>query len=315
MSQRVFNNGSNTMLPWLESPYQGLQNNIQQNTLHHAILVHGRAGVGKSELCRLLAQRLLCLTPELLPCGKCRSCQLFAAGSHPDLHEIAVPGQIGVDDIRDATRKLIGTAQFGRGKVLLVQQAERMTVAASNSLLKTLEEPTQHTHLLLITSHPNQLLATIMSRCLKLPLQVTHAQQVKQWLTQQQHFQALTPQQQQQTLSRVFPVYWNRPLTLLENIENNEQLHLLENDISQLLQAQLSEQVFVEKYLDKIDVCIEWLLFYVRQALVQAADPQPTALWHCYQTLTAANTRLRQPGINKSLLFAGVLQCCKRALS
>ena len=109
-------------------------------------------------------------------------------------------------------------------------------------------------------------------------------------------------------------MYWSRPLTLLENIEHNEPLHLLEQDLSEMLQAKLSEQAFVEKYVDKIELCIEWLLFYARNKLLQAVDAQPAALWHCYQTLTEANTRLSQPGINKSLLFAGLLQSCKRAL-
>lgn len=303
------------MLPWLRPHYQFLQENLQQDSLHHALLVHGKAGVGKSELCRTLAQRMLCHAPNELPCGECKSCQLFNAGSHPDFHHISPEGQIGVDEIRAASAKLSGTAQLNQGKVLVIHDAERMTVAASNSLLKTLEEPTDNTFLVLVTSQPNKLLATILSRCFKLAIQITEAKQVKHWVVQQQYAASAELQKNQQAFDALFAMYWTRPLFLLESLQEGEILFEIEVDLQLVFQARLSELEFAEKYLERIELCVEWLLFYIRKKALQSTDPAPNSLWSSYQQLSETNTRLGQPGINKMLLFTGVMQSIKQSLA
>ena len=87
------------------------------------------------------------------PCGHCHSCQLLDKGNHPDLGTIARDSKtIGVEAIREICTRLQGSAQLGRGKVVIIPDAERMTESAANALLKTLEEPAGDSLLLLIAS-------------------------------------------------------------------------------------------------------------------------------------------------------------------
>lgn len=156
--------------PWQLSIWDALARRHRAERLPHALLLSGPTGLGKHAFARLFAQSLLCHQPQAdgLPCASCRSCLLFAAGTHPDLMSIEPeePGKaIKVDQIRRLRDYAAVTSQYGRHKVVLIQPAERMNPAAANSLLKTLEEPAPQTALLLVTAEPAQLLATIRSRC------------------------------------------------------------------------------------------------------------------------------------------------------
>ena len=148
----------------------------------HALLLHGRQGVGKTSFAHNLSGSVLCLNPdqEGVACGHCRTCQLVAAQTHPDLVSInPLPPEkfksnksgkkpvlsIRIDAIRLLCSRLSTTSQLGGYRVVVIENAERMVVQASNALLKTLEEPGQDTLILLVSSHPHQLPATVRSRC------------------------------------------------------------------------------------------------------------------------------------------------------
>src|SRR5439155_10759505 len=146
--------------------------------LPHAMIFAGRIGVGKATAARGLASLFLCETPRSdKPCGTCKSCVLMDAGNHPDFHTVyrqlirlekteAKARDLTIDVIRDY---LVGPANrtpvMGRGKVFVVEEADLMNPSAQNALLKTLEEPTKRTLLILITDQPDCLLPTIRSRC------------------------------------------------------------------------------------------------------------------------------------------------------
>ncbi|WP_437881142.1 DNA polymerase III subunit delta' [Pseudomonas sp. LRF_L74] len=153
--------------PWQENLWQQLASRQQYA---HAYLLHGPAGIGKRDLAERLMARLLCHKPGLDACGDCKGCHLLAAGTHPDRYELK-PAEdkktVGVDDIRELISFVSKTAQLGGRKVVLVAEppAEDMTLAASNALLKSLEEPAGETILLLLSHQPSRLLPTIKSRC------------------------------------------------------------------------------------------------------------------------------------------------------
>ena len=159
-------------LPWQQGLWDRLQQARRQQRLPHALLFAGPAGVGKTHFARLFAQSLLCdATSERGdPCGQCRHCRLLSSGNHPDLQLIgpeegSKSGEIKVDLIRELVSGTALTAHSGGHKVVIIQPAERMNLAAANSLLKTLEEPTPGTVLMLLSDHPARLLPTIRSRC------------------------------------------------------------------------------------------------------------------------------------------------------
>lgn len=175
-------------LPWLVPLQQQLGQLATQHQLHHALLFTGPQGVGKYHLAQHLAKQLLCLQPFAeSACGYCKSCLLVAAGHHPDLLELKSEHSIGVDAVRELSQFMQGTPQQGGARVVLLPQAHKMTEAAANALLKTLEEPGRDSFLLLQTAYEQQLLPTILSRCQRWLVAPVNDQLALQWLVTQTH--------------------------------------------------------------------------------------------------------------------------------
>ena len=179
------------LLPWHKPLMEQLQTTWAQGRLPHALLLHGTEGLGKRALAIWLARALLCDTKRrtLAPCEHCGSCQLTRAGSHPDLLIVEPEEdkqQISVDQVREACAALTMTSYRGGYKVAIVDPAHQMTAAAANSLLKTLEEPSANTLLILLSARPGALLATIRSRCSKLGLRPPSFAAAAAWLKQEQ---------------------------------------------------------------------------------------------------------------------------------
>jgi DNA polymerase III subunit delta' len=177
-------------LPWQVSVWQQLQRSYQAGRLPHALLLHGAAGLGKLSLAHWLAQALLCEARdgELEPCGSCASCRLYRAGTHPDLMLVAPEEdkqQISVEQIRAANERLGMTSSRSGYRIAIVDPAHQMTIAAANSLLKTLEEPGANSLLILVTSNVSALLPTIRSRCQQLGFATPAADVAITWLAGQ----------------------------------------------------------------------------------------------------------------------------------
>lgn len=156
--------------PWQQAQWQQLQQRHQQQRLPHALLLEGPAGMGKLHFAEALAQSLLCEQPQNHgeACGGCRSCRLFVAGSHPDYRPVQPEEEgkaITVDAIRKIAHYQAQKAQYGRYQVVMIEPAEQMNLNAANALLKTLEEPTAQTLLILVSAASSRLLPTIRSRC------------------------------------------------------------------------------------------------------------------------------------------------------
>ncbi|KFX67964.1 DNA polymerase III subunit delta' [Pseudomonas taeanensis MS-3] len=154
--------------PWQASLWQQLVGRTQHA---HAYLLHGVAGIGKRALAERLMAYLLCRQPtDVGACGQCKACHLLAAGTHPD-NFILQPEEpdkpIKVDQVRELVSFVVQTAQLGGRKVVLVEPAEAMNLNAANALLKSLEEPSGDTVLLLISHQPSRLLPTVKSRCVQ----------------------------------------------------------------------------------------------------------------------------------------------------
>jgi DNA polymerase-3 subunit delta' len=137
--------------------------------LAHAYIMEG-TDIGLSEQLALdLAQGLLCQNNQVQVqsgCGQCHSCQLFSAHNHPDLFATDTEqNSVGVDEVRSISEFLNKTAQLSGNQVIIINNAQTMTENASNALLKTLEEPSGKSYILLLCQHKSQLLPTIISRC------------------------------------------------------------------------------------------------------------------------------------------------------
>jgi len=163
-----------------------------------ALLIAGRRGLGKRALALHLARALLCETPRADgdACGVCPSCVYVAAGAHPDLRLIepvliddegnaTVVDAITVDRIRELTAFTQLSTHRHRAKVAVIAPAEAMNAAAANALLKTLEEPPEHTYVMLVSHQSARLPATIVSRCRRLPAPEPDFASAAAWLAAQ----------------------------------------------------------------------------------------------------------------------------------
>ncbi|MDX1604956.1 MAG: DNA polymerase III subunit delta' [Candidatus Competibacterales bacterium] len=180
-------------LPWQRPLWARLQEQASTDRLPHALLLCGPEGLGKRGFADRLAQMLLCRSPvgdgpeTRRPCDSCRDCEPYRAGAHPDRIRIApeAPDKpLRVEPIRELTGFLTRTGRSERGKVALIEAAERMNVNAANALLKSLEEPPPGSLLLLISVCPEQLPATVRSRCQRLPFFPPPRTDALPWLRQ-----------------------------------------------------------------------------------------------------------------------------------
>jgi DNA polymerase-3 subunit delta' len=179
------------LLPWHSAAIGQLRQAWSANRLPHAILVQGAEGLGAESFAAWLAAAVLCeksVDGALEVCGACVSCALIKAGSHPDLHWVAPvedKTQLSVDQVRAACEKLSKTS-FRQGyKVAIIEPAHQMTPGAANSVLKTLEEPSKGSLLVLLTSRPSGLLPTVRSRCQKLTIARPSRADAMAWLKQE----------------------------------------------------------------------------------------------------------------------------------
>lgn len=144
-----------------------LRNAVHEGRVGHAYLFSGPRGTGKTTTARILAKALNCLDPgpDGDPCGTCENCQSIAAGTFFDLAELDAASNNGVDAIRDLVQSVgLGLGATSRRKVYLVDEVHMLSAAASNALLKTLEEPPEHVVFVLATTDPGKVLPTIRSR-------------------------------------------------------------------------------------------------------------------------------------------------------
>ena len=175
--------------PWQLKQWEQVRLAADRNMLAHALLLSGAEGCGMGQFALDLSRYLLCETPVRgAACGKCRSCILFSAGNHPDIRLISPDDagtQIKVDAIRDMIAYLQLSNQYGRRKIAVIEPAETMNRHSANSLLKTLEEPTESTLLILVTYQPARLPVTIRSRCRLISFNHTDRQSASGWLRKQ----------------------------------------------------------------------------------------------------------------------------------
>jgi DNA polymerase III subunit delta' len=195
-----------TPFPWHREVLERLL--AQSDRMPHALLVHGPAGIGKTEFARALAASVLCESPRGgIACNACASCHWFSQGNHPDFREIIPEASaeeeegaeaegakaekakslvIKIDQIRAVADFITLSTHRAGYKVLLIWPAEALQPAAANALLKTLEEPPPHTLIVLVSDRPSRLLATIRSRCRLLALATPPREEALEWLRREQ---------------------------------------------------------------------------------------------------------------------------------
>lgn len=285
------------LIPWFELPLQQLWQLGLAGRLHHALLFTGTRGIGKAWLAQQLSERLLCQQAAQAPCGQCKSCLLMRAGHHPDFLKLSSDSSIGVDAVREISVFFQQSSQQGGAKVVSLPQAHKMTEAASNALLKTLEEPGQNCFLLLQTDHPERLLPTILSRCQIWALPTPAPETATHFL--QQHTSEVIP-------AFVLPLCSGAPLQVLE-LWRQGQLPLMADGML-LLQQMLQQPSLITTKLSKVEnlpMLSEMIRLVVLQSMTTAAPEfQCVALERYQQWVRDCAVILGQ---NKTVALAALL--------
>ncbi len=146
-----------------------LKGALSEKRVAHAYLFAGPGGVGKRFVAKMLARALNCAGGDSTDsCGSCSACDRIARRAYPDVAWIRPEGRsrtIGIDEVREMCRMLAYRPFEGGWKVCVIEEADCIHIAAANALLKTLEEPTSRTVIILTSEHPDRLPLTIVSRC------------------------------------------------------------------------------------------------------------------------------------------------------
>ena len=167
-----------------DSVVRALTHALDANRLHHAYLLTGTRGVGKTTIARILAKALNCEQGvSSTPCGVCSACQQIDAGRFVDYIEMDAASNRGVDEMVQLLEQATFLPSVGRYKVYMIDEVHQLTAHAFNAMLKTLEEPPAHVKFILATTDPQKILVTVLSRCLQFNLRQLSPQLLASHLT------------------------------------------------------------------------------------------------------------------------------------
>jgi DNA polymerase III subunit delta' len=172
-------------LPWLKDAQQRLRLSFDAGRLAHSLLLLAAPGLGAESLAHWITALSLCGRPSERPCNSCAACRLLRSDTHPDVHVVRLEDdaqQIKVDQIRELIESLALKSYRGGFKVGVVEGAEALNIHGANAFLKTLEEPTPNTLLIMIAQPNHRLPATIASRCQRVTLRPPAAADAMNWL-------------------------------------------------------------------------------------------------------------------------------------
>lgn len=172
---------------WQQAAWQHFSQSYQLNRLPHALLLVGVAGLGKAEFAEYLAKRLLCQDlKENHPCHTCHTCTMIKQRTHTNVLWVEsekMDSAIKVDQIREVGEFIQQTALQPGYRIVIIHRADLMNINAANSLLKTLEEPTPQSLLILTCEQSLRLPATVLSRCQQLSFPRPTRNEALVWLS------------------------------------------------------------------------------------------------------------------------------------
>ncbi len=247
---------------------------LERDRLAHALLFTGPAGIGKVLAARVFAAQVFCTSSGPVPCGECHGCRQVAAGTHPDLvivAPIAGKKEIGVDVVRRLKHTIQLHAVSGRRKVAIIDEADRLSIAAQNALLKTLEEPPPGSVIILVTASPGALLPTVRSRCQRIVFRPLDQDAVAAVLQDSGGLDV----EQARALAAHADGSPGRALRLRELIESEES-ELWERILAELNPSRYVSVVSFSKALGRgeqtVESRLEWLLSWYRDAAARATN-------------------------------------------
>ena len=332
-------------LPWLEGARQRLRASLAAQRLPHSLLLLSTPGLGAEQLANWMSALVLCESLGSRPCGVCASCLLLRSDSHPDSYIVRLEEdaqQIKVDQVRGLIESLSLKSYRGGYKVGVIEGAEALNVNGANAFLKTLEEPTANTMLIMIARPSHRLPATIASRCLRLTLTPPPAEAAVAWLEARARAypkagsEAAAASADAQSWDAALSLAGGAPLLALEL--NSPEIAALDEDmrgsLKQLATGSVDVTLLADRWMRsnpglRIAWLENWITRRVRASLGggtsrQSAEPVrlPAALLKpkiraLFELLDAARElrRLASTGMNQQLALEALLLGSRTALA
>ena len=268
-----------------DSIKEQLVKSLNNNQISHSYLFIGIEGIGKKLIATEFAKAILCLNDKKY-CNNCKSCIEFDSDNNPDFLYIEPDGNsIKIDQIREMQKKLQEKPIISKNKVYIINNADKMTTEAQNSLLKTLEEPPEFVTIILIGSNENMFLTTIKSRCMILHFNKIDDNQMKKYLKENQGLNEVT-----QNMLELFQGSIGKAIELKD--KQNEYLEL-EKIIEKLSNTNLIDVVKSADILYQTKDEIYEMLDYVNIVLLRLAT-KDVRYTNCIQIVENTKKRLMQ---------------------
>lgn len=291
-----------------------LKDMVKKGTYSHAYLFVGPEKIGKFKIAKFFGQTILCekLLDNGNPCQQCPSCNLALSNGHPDCLIYQGGETLGIDEVRNLIHFLDLKPYQSKKKIAIIENADRMTVQAANSFLKTLEEPSENTVIVLTTSRPESLPETIISRVQKVNFGLLATEEIKKYLAENYK---LNDDVVEKTARRS-----NGQIGVAIGIaENPTRLEEQDNFIDIFSQT-LNSKSIVEKFLlaekmsadkDKLIEYFDFLEGYYHQVLASSKKPEEFLLITSILDKIARSKDLIRNNVNpklatESLMVAGV---------
>ena len=251
-------------------------NKFDNNFLHHAYLISGRNGIGKSLLANRLAMQVLCHSTEDSLCGECHSCKLADLENHPDFHTLKILPEkklIGISQIHELRSKLYESAFLGKNKAIILPHLEKISLDGLNAFLKILEEPPDNTYFLLVSDFLNQVPATIQSRCIDIKIKLPDLDESLEWLDDYSKEDSI----------KALNLTNNLPFLAKELLENNYLSMRKEfiDEISGIIKEGKNITLTSEKWLkeeDSLAIKLEWMSKILSDSIIFNSHNTPNTL-------------------------------------
>lgn len=244
---------------------------ITVNKISHSYIFEGPKGVGKKMLAVALAKFLLCQGKDK-PCGECKACTLVEAGTHPDIIKVEKDTRTTkIDTIREQVVKNMDIKPYqGPYKIIIVTEADTVTIEGQNAMLKTIEEPPSYGIVILITENLAKLLPTIKSRCIQLRFNPLNQSKIMGYLGEHSI---------SETQKEIYAQFAEGSIgTAKKLIEDEDFLEERKRSVNYLLDLQKSD--LMQMYIIQKEVCEDkeftinllefWLLWYRDLAILKA---------------------------------------------
>lgn len=216
----------NTKIKGNETNRKELEKIVQNNNILHSYLFLGKDGIGKKEIAKEFAKQILCLTKKE-NCN-CKSCICFETQNHPDIQIINEESEtIKISTIREMIQTVYQKPILSNKKIYIINDCDKMTKEAQNSLLKTLEEPPEYIIMILIASNSDMILNTIKSRCTKMVFNKLTKKEIQEILITKD----IASTNISENMYELFDGSINKALKILEKKEKYTQLEEFINGI------------------------------------------------------------------------------------